>query len=149
MKNDELALQFRIAEIDTLQFAILEENYDESEEVGLGTSLNFGLDEENQVIGVDVKFQFMQDEKAFLLITVQCGFVIEKKAFESFVGEKKITIPEGFASHLAVITVGTARGALHEKTNNTPFNDFIIPTINLTALIKEDVVLDIDTDSEE
>src|SRR5699024_1212320 len=134
MNNDKLALQFRIADINTLEFAILEENYDESDEVRLSTSLNFGFDKEKHVLGVDVKFQFLQDEKAFLLIAVQCGFEIEEKAWDSFMDENVLTIPEGFASHLAVITVGTTRGVLHEKTNDTVFNDFIIPTVNLTNL---------------
>jgi hypothetical protein len=147
--NDELALQFRIANINTLEFAVLEENYNEPEEVGLSTSLDFGFDENNRVLGVDVKFQFMQDEKAFLILKTRCEFEIEGEAWNSFISENTITVPEGFASHLAVITVGTARGVLHEKTNDTSFNHFVIPTINLTALIKEDVVLDIDADSEE
>lgn len=149
MKDDELALKFRIADINTLEFAILEENYEKPHEVELSTSLNFGFDKEKHVLGVDVKFQFMQDEKAFLLITVQCGFEIEDKAWDSLINDDTITIPKGFASHLAVITIGTARGVLHEKTNDTPFNNFIIPTINLTTLIEEDVVLDIEAISEE
>lgn len=149
MDNDELALQFRLANINTLEFAILEENYDDADEVRLSTSLNFGFDKENHGLGVDLKFQFMQDEKAFLLITVQCGFEIEEKAWDALISENTITIPRGFASHLAVITVGTARGVLHEKTNDTPFNDFIIPTVNLTNLIEEDVVLDMDAISKE
>lgn len=149
MDNDELALQFRIANIDTLEFAILEENYNEPEEVGLGTSLNFGFDKDNHVLGVDIRFQFMQEEKPFLLITVRCEFEIENNAWDSFIKGNTITIPRGFASHLAVITVGTIRGVLHEKTKETPFNDFIIPTINLTAIIKEDVELDLDAISED
>ena len=148
MNNDELALQFRIANIDTREFAILEENYNEEMEIGLSTSLNFGFDKEKHVLGVDVKFQFMQDDNAFLLITVRCGFEIEMKAWDSLIKENSIIIPQGFASHLAVITVGTARGVLHEKTNDTPFNDFIIPTVNLTNLIQEDVVLDMDAITE-
>jgi hypothetical protein len=127
-----------------LEFAILEENYSDSEDVGLSTSLNFGFDKENHVLGIDVKFQFMQNEKSFLLLTVRCAFEIEEKGWNSFAEENTIRIPEGFASHLAVITVGTARGVLHEKTNDTPFNSFMIPTINLTTIIEEDVVLDID-----
>jgi hypothetical protein len=77
----------------------------------------------------------MQDEKAFLILKTRCEFEIEGEAWNSFISENTITVPEGFASHLAVITVGTARGVLHEKTNDTSFNHFVIPTINLTALI--------------
>jgi len=41
-----------------------------------------------------------------------------------------------------VVTVGTARGVLHNKTENTVFNRFIIPLLDATALIKEDVKLE-------
>ena len=46
--------------------------------------------------------------------------------------------------HLSVITVGTARGVLHAKTENTPFNKFVLPTINVTELVKEDVSFDLE-----
>ena len=146
MNSKELVLQFRIADIKTLEFAILEENFNETAEVGLSTSFQFGFDDENHVVGVDVTFQFMHNDQPFLLITVRCGFEINEEAFDSFKSDNIITVPKGFASHLAVITVGTARGVLHEKTNDTPFNDYIIPTINLTEIIKEDIVIDLDTD---
>jgi hypothetical protein len=150
MDKDELALRFRIANIDTLEFAILEENYDESpEELSLGTSLNIGADSENHFLKVDVKFQFLQEEMVLLQITVRCEFWIEEKAWDSFIDKNIITVPQGFASHLAVITVGTARGVLHEKTNDTPFNRFILPTINITNFIKEDVVFDVEELSRE
>lgn len=148
MNSKELALKFRIANIKTLEFAILEENYEESTEVGLSTALQFGFDDENHAIGVDVTFKFMHNEQSFLVISARCGFEINEEAFDSFKSENTITVPKGFASHLAVITVGTTRGILHEKTNNTPFNDFIIPTINLTEFIKEDIVLDLDITDE-
>ncbi len=149
MDNDELALQFRIANIDTREFAIFEEHYNEPlEELGLSTSLNIGADSENHFLKVDVKFQFMQDEKALLLITVRCEFEIEAEAWNSFIDENIITVPQGFASHLAAITAGTARGVLHEKTSDTSFNHFIIPTINLTTFIEEDVVFEMDEFSE-
>jgi hypothetical protein len=54
----------------------------------------------------------------------------------------KIVIPEGFASHMAVITVGTIRGILYEKVKDTLFKEYIIPPINLTELIQEDVVIE-------
>lgn len=149
MNNDELALRFGIANIDTTEYAILEEKYTEGEEINLSTSFNFGYDQENHLLGVEVKFQYLQNESAFLLISAQCSFVIDGEAWDSFISENSLILPLGFASHLAVITVGTTRGILHEKTKDTPFNNFIIPTINITELITEDVSIDLGVDTEE
>ena len=43
-----------------------------------------------------------------------------------------------------MITVGTLRGVLHAKTENTEFNEFFLPTINVTDLIKEDIRFNLD-----
>jgi hypothetical protein len=43
---------------------------------------------------------------------------------------------------MGMITVGTCRGILHAKTENTKFNQFLIPTINVAELIKEDSVFE-------
>ncbi len=51
-------------------------------------------------------------------------------------------MPKDFMRQLLVITIGTARGVLHTKTENTPFNRFLLPILDATNLIKEDVELD-------
>lgn len=39
-----------------------------------------------------------------------------------------------------MLTIGTTRGVLHSKTENTPFNSFLLPTLNVMELVKKDVV---------
>ena len=52
-----------------------------------------------------------------------------------------LTIPKGFLNHMAMLTIGTTRGILHAKTENTSFNTFVVPPINLSDLIHEDAVI--------
>lgn len=141
----ELALSFRLINIKTEEFAILEDSYREGEQTRMGTFMDFGVDEEKHILGINVKFQFEQNEKPFLVVSVSCGFELEDEAWNSLYDKEnhKIVIPEGFASHMAVLTIGTARGVLHEKTVDTEFNNFIIPPINLTTMIKEDIDMDL------
>jgi hypothetical protein len=54
-------------------------------------------------------------------------------------------VPKDFIRQLLVIAIGTARGVLHTKTENTPFNRFILPVLDATNLIKEDVELEVTT----
>ncbi|MDR9365873.1 MAG: hypothetical protein RI575_11075 [Balneolaceae bacterium] len=144
MTKKELALSFKLVDITTDEFAILEDSYTEGENVRMGTFVNFYHDSEQRILGAHLKFQFEQNEKPFLVISATCGFQLEESAWESLFDEdgQKLVIPVGFASHMAVITVGTIRGILYEKTKDTPFTDYIIPPINLTDLIKEDVEIE-------
>ena len=146
--SKELALSFRLVDIKTDEFAIIEDSFEEGGNVRLGTFFDFGVDKEKHILGTNVKFQFEQDEKPFMIISVTCGFEMEEEAWESLINKdkNKLKIPEGFASHMAVLTVGTARGVLHEKTTETGFNDFIIPPINLTEIINEDIEVDLNVD---
>ena len=147
--KEELALSFKLVGISTNEFAMFEESYTEDENVRMGTFVNFGHDREHRVLGATLKFQFEQNEKPFLVIAATCSFQMEEKAWESLMEDdgQKIVIPEGFASHMAVIKVGTIRGILYEKTKDTIFKDYIIPPINLTDSIKEDVEIEFEESS--
>ena len=57
--------------------------------------------------------------------------------------KKELIVPKGFISHLVMISIGTTRGVLHSKTENTIYNKFLLPTINVNELIKEDVKFNI------
>ncbi|MEX1212365.1 MAG: hypothetical protein WEA36_05945 [Balneolaceae bacterium] len=148
MKREELALSFQLVDISTNEFATLEDSYTDGEKVRMGTFINFGHEKEKKVLGAIVKFQFEQNEKPFLVISATCSFQLQDEAWDSLLDNKgeSLVIPKGFASHMAVITVGTTRGILHEKTKETPFRDYIIPPINLTELIQEDVKIELDSD---
>lgn len=146
--SKELALSFRLVNIKTDEFAVIEDSFEEEGKVSLESSFNFLVDKEKHILGTTVKFQFEQNDKPFLIISVTCSFEMEEEAWESLIDKNKnnVIIPEGFASHMAVLTVGTARGVLHEKTNETDFNDFIIPPINLTKIINEDIEIELRVD---
>lgn len=146
--SKKLALSFRLVHIKTDEFAIIEDSFKEDGKVSLETSFNFRIDKEKHILGATVKFQFEQNDKPFLIISVTCGFEIEDEAWASLIDadKNKIIIPEGFASHMSVLTVGTARGVLHEKTNETDYNHFIIPPINLTKIINEDIEIELNVD---
>lgn len=143
-KESELVFGFKLAEINTNEFAIIDDAFKERKKVNLGTTINFGTDQEMRALGINMKFQYEQSKKPFLVIAATCVFQIEENAWKNLINHeaKKIVFPEYFASHLAVLTVGTIRGILHEKTMGTPYNKFILPPINLTNLIKKDIEID-------
>jgi hypothetical protein len=143
MKKENTQVGFALKGIKTEQFAIFEENYAPKKETGLGTELQFKLDQINKQIGVFLGFEFMQGKKVFLKILVSCHFKIEESSWRSFIQENKLVVPEGFLAHLAMITTGTSRGVLFAKTEGTQFSKFIVPTLNVAEMIQEDAAFDI------
>jgi hypothetical protein len=139
MKKENTQVVFALKGIKTEQFAIFEENYSPKKETSLGTELQFKLDQNNKQIAVFLGFEFLQGKKVFLKIQVSCHFKIEESSWNSLIQENKLIVPKGFLAHLAMITTGTSRGVLFAKTEATPFSTFIVPTLNVAEMIKEDV----------
>lgn len=141
-ENKEL-IGFLLQGIKTEQFAIFEENYLPKKRVKLGAGLQFKLDPQNKQLGTFLAFEFAQREKIFLKIQVSCHFKIQEDTWNSFLTENKVIVPKGFLAHLAMITTGTTRGVLFAKTEGTLFSTFIIPTLNVENMIKEDGTFEI------
>lgn len=136
---------FVLQAIKTEQFAILDENFNQKKPVELDSQLQFKFDQRKNLIGVEIGFEYFQAKKVLLKIVVSCHFKIEVESWQSFLAIHggKMVVPKGFLAHLAMITVGTARGVLHAKTESTFFSKFIIPAINVVEMISDDAVIDL------
>lgn len=141
--DKNLNIGFSLFEIKTDQFALFEENYSNKGTINLGTDLTFGLNKENKVFSVTAKFTFVMKKKPFMSIQVTCFFLINDENWNDFIKKNKITFPKPFVSHMAMLTVGTSRGILHSKTENTIFKSYIIPTTNVAEIIADDVWFEI------
>ncbi len=138
-QQNELQIKFRIQRIETLQFALLQEDIAEDK---LAYSVNFGyaIDTDALVVRSKFRYELLRETQPCLLIEVAVDFAIEQKCFEEhFKKEGKPVIPQNFATHMAMITVGTTRGILHEKTKDSPLNSLPIPTVNVSSKITEDI----------
>jgi hypothetical protein len=140
MEIEKDIVQFSIVKVSTEQFAIIEEAYQDNTAINLNTNIRFAVDRSSRIVVVSCQFKFEQKGIPFIKVEVSNHFQLANESWKKFVKDDVLTIiPKGFMSHLGMITVGTARGVLHTKTESTKFNEFILPTINVVAMIKEDV----------
>jgi len=100
--------------------------------------LEFGVNQEHKILSVAVTFTFENAKKVFIKIEVRCDFIVSEATWKSFNQSSELVFPKGFIRHLSMLSVGTARGVLHAKTEGTAFNTFILPTINVEELVEED-----------
>lgn len=136
-------ISFRLRNIVTEQFATFEiDNIPETHD--LKSELQFAVNTENKVVACKMNFQFLHQNSPLVTLKVVCNFDVEPQSWDKdLMTTNKIILPKHFLEHLCVITVGTARGVLHAKTENTPFNRLMIPTFNVSNLVEKDVVFDI------
>ena len=149
MANREDYYKFALVKITTEQFAVIEQDISDDPEVNITVDFRFGADNNQELIAVFAAFSFEIEGKKFLIIEAGCHFNIASESWNRMLNSEKevLKIPKKFLQHLAVITVGTARGMLHAKTENTDFNRFHLPTMNLQEMITEDSIFDFRGDS--
>ncbi|TXE10337.1 hypothetical protein ES711_00020 [Gelidibacter salicanalis] len=146
MTEEKNKIGFALKKITTEQFAIIESSYKEGDLVDLKAGLRFGMNFDNRIISVIFSTSLIQEKSPFLVIEVGCHFNITAEAWDSFYNESKtdLVVPKGFIGHLVMLTIGTTRGVLHSKTENTQFNSFLLPTLNVNELVKIDVVFKVE-----
>jgi hypothetical protein len=140
MDNEVKEVSFALAKITTEQFAIIESNFTEKGNIQLQANIRFGADDQKKLAAVFTNFTFQCEQKPFLIIEVGCHFAIKPESWTGLLNADTniLTVPKDIMQHLAVLTVGTARGVLHAKTENTPYNQFFLPTINVAEMINQD-----------
>ena len=46
-------------------------------------------------------------------------------------------------THITMISISSVRGVLHAKTEGTEFNKYLLPTLDVTKMVEEDIKFDI------
>ncbi|WP_421889763.1 hypothetical protein [Marinoscillum sp.] len=140
----EKQISFKIKSITTREFATIKSAYNDGEEIGIGTGFNFGVDSDNHAVAVLLDLTFECNETPFVILKISMEFDVLPEEFESFNNKKSkgIVIPKGFLTHLAAMTVSTARGILYEKLKDSNFDYLLLPALNVSEILTEDMKFD-------
>lgn len=136
-------VSFALRKIETKQFAIIDEAFTQNSQASLNMKLRFSVNKEMRMIDSSAMVRFLANGNVFLLIEIGCFFEIKDTSWLNYITDDgKISVPKGILRHLAMHTVGTLRGVLHAKTENTDYNKFILPPINVEAMIPDDLLVE-------
>jgi hypothetical protein len=142
MAQKKKSIGFSLLKVSTEQFAIIEDGFKENGKIRISTAIRFGADEKQKLIAVFTSFIYDSNQKPFIIIEAGCHFKITDSAWNEMynIDNNCLRIPRGFLGHLTMLTIGTTRGILHSKTEGTCFNKYVLPTINVSEIIKEDTI---------
>lgn len=146
MENTNKTIGFSIIQINTEQFATIPEAFKVAEQTQIQHELSFGIDKNERRVYVrkSARYHHIDNLNPFIIIAVSCQFLISAEDWDKVkqVGSDSVILPRDFGIHLAMLVVGTLRGILHCKTENTIFNQFVFPPIDVTTLVPSDVVFE-------
>lgn len=135
-------ITFKMASIVTEQFATINKKIPENfiDVTTFDLQIVFGLSPENQRVACVLEINIKVEGEIIIILKVRMEFEIDNEPWESLLktDRESINLPKRLLLHLATLTVGTMRGVLHTKTENTPYNQFLLPTVNLEELITGD-----------
>lgn len=142
-ENTTHRVNYALAKITTESIDLYPESFEEGKPAKITAALNFGASRNGRLVKVMSKNTFLQDDLDFMEIEVSCLFVLDEESWDLFCETRpdSFVLPRGLAGHLAGLTISTARGILHNETENTPLNNYFIPVNNAGDMIPEDVVL--------
>lgn len=133
-----MMIQFMMVRIQVRQFAVLAEEIYRGD-IGLTTEISYSYSEDAHMIACLAAFRFMGGDAPLIVFDLQCEFKISDDDWARMTTPEGLAIPADLREVLAVNTIGTARGVLYCKTEGTPFNNLIIPPIDVMEMMKEDL----------
>lgn len=131
---------FNMQQIKVDQFAILTDSIDKKD-LGMQADASVAVDAEHRMVRLQMKFGYYVEEQLVLTFALSCFFAVDVDSWEMLKKDNKIILSHGFLAHLAMHTVGTARGILFCKTEGTPFQQIILPPLNVEKMFEEDIVI--------
>jgi|SRR5690606_2463194 len=136
-------LGYALNGLRTKSFAIIEKAYKKNGEAIFFAEIGFGLDIDNHVVTCNTRFSFeKKKDQPFLILEVQAIFEIKESDFLSKMKQDDGTylVTKVLAINFAILTISSARGILHSRTEGTVFNEFLLPPMDIDGLIEEDVI---------
>ena len=144
MKSSKIT--FSLAAIDTVQFATIGNAPAITDNIEETITLSFTILEASRIIDCNFGYTLSKSKAAFITIQVVCSFQLAQKDFNKLLHAAVLKIPVDAAQQITMHTIGTTRGILHSKTENTPFNDFPVGLIDIQDIVNEDIPVELSTE---
>ncbi len=135
-------VKFNLVKIVTNQFATLDEPKSAELSVNFTHTIQGNYSTGDVLIIIAVKF--LCKSRTVMTITTTSHFKIDSQSWNELSndGQSNVVISKELNQHLSSIAIGVTRGALHSKTENTIFNQYFVPLVDISQMVKADFVVE-------
>lgn len=116
------------------QFATLFEP-SSSDRIELNLSIPVKTNYEERTFAVGANIRYLEEGKPFMVAEVFCHYIVEKECWDklSKSSSKDVVIPRKLMENLTRITIGTLRGVICARTENTAYSKYFLPLLEISA----------------
>ncbi len=149
-ENTKQRINFALVTIKTEKLDIHPNVFDKDRPVSIQAGVNFGVDKERRLVKVLFNHNFVHKDTEdnapenidpIIELAVACIFAFDPESWKFLekTEEQVFILPKELAGHFAMMTASTARGILHNETEHTEYNKFIIPAHNVGDVMQQHV----------
>ena len=141
-------LYYRFKSVSLEQFATLSNSFSENASTDYETVLSFHFLKDERLLVSKAEVNLIQDKELKMKSVLNCAFEIKEESVIEVTQENgSIVFPRNLLIQLASLNYGTLRGVVIERTKGTKFSSIILPPLVVGDIIKEDLI--IQSESEE
>lgn len=128
---------FQISEVDVEQFATFPIPVTDSKKVKIDVNLDLTINDEKRIINCSFKIVMRLLEEIIITLQVKCAYSVNRETWVQWVDSesRKTDIPIEIVENISETTISTARGILYAKTESTKHSSFILPILDMRAVI--------------
>lgn len=139
-QNKEIQIQFRLVDVQQLQFANLAKAWPEGE-MQITNQLQFNSDTNKRVVRCLATFEYKKNDITQLILSVQTIFEFAREGWSAMyqLNEDQWVLPVGLVQHLADITISAARGVLAIRSEEEGLPRLVLPLMNPGQILQNNL----------
>lgn len=139
-------LEYRIANLSTLQYATFEAVFDpEIKEMKIESTYSYGIQVDGCLFAIKMETVFSQNENIVVKIETEMVFQFNQEGFESFIGDNNFIMSEEYVRDFTSMLYSSTRGILASKTEYSAFPKLILPPISMDNIVKSPLKISIES----
>ena len=139
-QQKQIQIQFRLIDVQELQFVNLSKQWPEGE-LQVNNQLQFNCETEKRIVRCLTNFEYKKNDITQLILGVQTVFEFAREGWSAMYdlnGDQWI-LPVGLVQHIADMTIGAARGILAIRSEEAGLPKQILPLINPGQILQTNI----------
>ena len=143
--GNKTKIGYRYLDIDLVQFATFDENYDaQCEDIQIDNEIRFNYQHTDHLVISEISVTYLQHEKPVMKALMKSVFSLSVDSIKSLVVDNVLILNIPILIQFASLNYGALRGALSQKTLGMSLHNYILPPIYFDNIIKSPFKIKID-----